>query len=558
MVQFNRRQILRATAAAVAAPVLPAFGASPAMTGTKLRIDYREIVVKGRSKKVFGITQPNGKHGIVLGSKDRFRVELINGVDDPLLIHWHGQEPPAAQDGVPELSQYPLPPKTAQYYDFEPRPGTHWMHSHLGFQEQDLMSAPLIVRTADDERADMQEVVILLHDFTFEQPETLLADLGGLSGEGHSHSHDGHAAATPAPAAPAPAANPHANMPGMGGMPATPAMPSMPGMAPAPANPHANMPGMAATPAAPAMPAMPGMTGMPGMAGTPGMSAPGPSGMTPGMAMDLNDINFDAYLANDRTLDDPEVVRVEAGGRVRLRIINAAAATNFFIDLGSLQGQAVAVDGNPVRPMAGRRFPLAIAQRLDILLELPRGEGAWPVLAQREGEKELTGIILATARGRVTRLSDTAREAAGPLSGHDFESKLVPLSPLAIRRPDRRVQVKLTGTMSPYAWSMSAHPSGENLPIEVRYGERVEIVMRNETMMPHPMHLHGHHFQVTGFEKQGQKVEIRGAIRDTVLVPPAETVTIEFDAVNPGRWAYHCHTLYHQATGMMSEVRYVV
>jgi FtsP/CotA-like multicopper oxidase with cupredoxin domain len=522
MYPLNRRQLLRSTVAAAALPVLPAFGSAPAMSGTKLRIDYREIVVRGRSKKVFGITQPNGKHGIVLGSRDRFRVELTNAVDDSLLIHWHGQEPPASQDGVPELSQYPLPPRTLQFYDFEPRPGTHWMHSHLGFQEQDLMSAPLIVRTADDERADMQEVVILLHDFTFAQPDTLLADLGGLGGESHGYNHHAHAA--PAPAAPS---NPHAGMPGM-----APAPTSSPA-----SNPHANMPGM------------------PGMGATP---APAAGGDMAGMAMDLNDINFDAYLANDRTLDDPETVRVERDGRVRLRIINAAAATNFFIDLGALDGRAVAVDGNPIRPMPGRRFPLAIAQRIDILLDLPRGEGAWPVLAQREGEMELTGIVLATARGTVARLSGTANTAAGPLSGHDFESKLVPLSPLAVRRPDRSVQVKLTGTMSPYAWNMSAHASGENLPVEVRCGERVQIVMRNETKMPHPMHLHGHHFQVTAFEKHGQKTEIRGAIRDTVLVPPAETVTIEFDAVNPGRWAFHCHTLYHQATGMMSEVRYAV
>ncbi len=81
---------------------------------------------------------------------------------------------------------------------------------------------------------------------------------------------------------------------------------------------------------------------------------------------DANDVNYDAYLANDRTLNDPEVVKVEKGGRVRLRIINASSGTNFFIDLGSLTGELIATDGMPVKPARGSRFPLAIAQRIDV------------------------------------------------------------------------------------------------------------------------------------------------------------------------------------------------
>ena len=91
----------------------------------------------------------------------------------------------------------------------------------------------------------------------------------------------------------------------------------------------------------------------------------------------------------------------------------------------------------------------------------------------------------------------------------------------------------------------------------MRYGERVRMALRNDSMMAHPIHLHGHHFQVVGWEQGGSKSAHRGAVRDTVLVPTNSTVTIEFDALNPGRWAFHCHMLYHQATGMMGEVRYV-
>src|SRR5690606_18824610 len=125
---------------------------------------------------------------------------------------------------------------------------------------------------------------------------------------------------------------------------------------------------------------------------------PGGAGtaMSGGVPMDLNDVEYDAYLANDRTLDDPEVVPVERGGRVRLRLINGATSTAFWIDLGTLEGTVVAVDGNPVRPVSGRRFPMTMGQRLDILVQVPAGSGAFPILAQREGDRQRNGIVLAT------------------------------------------------------------------------------------------------------------------------------------------------------------------
>ena len=86
----------------------------------------------------------------------------------------------------------------------------------------------------------------------------------------------------------------------------------------------------------------------------------------------------------------------------------------------------------------------------------------------------------------------------------------------------------------------------------VAAGERVEIVMPNRTMMSHPMHLHGHVFQVVGIDGR----RFSGAMRDTVLVPPRTTVTVAFDADNPGRWAFHCHNLYHLEAGMMTTLRY--
>ena len=290
------------------------------------------------------------------------------------------------------------------------------------------------------------------------------------------------------------------------------------------------------------------------------MQAPMPGAMKgmqmPGMAMgkdmamgamDVNDIDFDAYLANERTLDDPEVVQVDQGGRVRLRIINGCTATVMIIDLGALTGGLIAVDGRPVAPVRARRFPVAMGQRLDILLTLPRIAQAWPILALREGARERTGIILAPRGAHVGKLNPNGGVRA-PVMGFELEQHLRPVSPLAVRRPDRMLQAMLMGDMGAgYRWSMTG-PA----PFAARKGERVHVVLMNHTMMGHPIHLHGHTFQVIGLNGRA----VRGAVRDTVQVPAHSMVAIAFDADNPGKWPFHCHNLYHMASGMMQVLTY--
>jgi FtsP/CotA-like multicopper oxidase with cupredoxin domain len=288
--------------------------------------------------------------------------------------------------------------------------------------------------------------------------------------------------------------------------------------------------------------------GQQGMAGMDHGAAPGGHGMG---GMDLNDVAFDAFLVNDRDLTDPEVVPVERGGRVRLRIINAAASTNFWIDLGPVTGTLVAVDGRAVQPLIGQRFEIAMAQRLDIELDLPFEAVALPVLAQREGDRARTGLVLATAGARVERLAREAPAIAPPVL-LDLERKLVAAEPLPDRATGRRLATDLTGSMAPYAWSLDGRSFADRVPLKVREGERIELTFVNRTMMSHPMHLHGHHFQIVGL---GQ-TRLSGAIRDTVLVPAMESVTIAFDADNTGDWPLHCHNLYHMAAGMMTSLRY--
>ncbi|WP_342640255.1 multicopper oxidase family protein [Rhodoligotrophos ferricapiens] len=482
---MNRREFINAALYGAAAAVLPvenrhAFAAAP--EGSKLlRIVQRTIDVKGRAAKVFGLVQQNGSTGLTFAAGDIFNVALRNETPEGTIIHWHGLTPPWDQDGVADAPTPLLASKADRQFQFPVgRAGTHWMHAHT-LQEQNLLAAPLIVRDADARSRDEQEVVILLHDFSFSTPEELLGRLkGGASPGGPAamnHSGMGHA------------------MPGMSGM------------------------------------SMPGMT----------MS----KGATP-VSMDLNDIDYDAYLANDRTLEDPEVVKVEAGGRVRLRIINGATATAFTIDIGRIEGSLIAVDGQDIAPVKGRRFPIAMGQRLDIRLELPRNVEAFPVLALREGAREQTGILLAPANATVRKIASNA-EAAGPVVDLKLEQNLRASVPLAARAASKRFDMTLSGDMQRYVWGLETTPK-----LVVRKGDRVEVTMTNASMMAHPMHLHGHHFQVVAIDGK----RFAGAVRDTVHIPPMRSVTIAFDAGNPGQWAFHCHHLYHMATGMMATVSY--
>jgi FtsP/CotA-like multicopper oxidase with cupredoxin domain len=194
-----------------------------------------------------------------------------------------------------------------------------------------------------------------------------------------------------------------------------------------------------------------------------------------------------------------------------------------------------------------------VAQRLDIRLAIPRVPAAHPVLAVLEGESSQTGIILRAAQAPVARVPSEARRASAALT-LDLERRLRAAEPLKPRKADRVHTLNLTGEMTGYVWSINNVVwSKDTPPLPIASGERVELIIVNRTMMPHPMHLHGHEYQVV--EIDGKR--FAGAVRDTVLVPPGRRVVVAFDANNPGLWAFHCHLLYHLEGGMFATFRYV-
>lgn len=488
---LSRRAFLSSTAMLGSAIVVGAPWSSARTAAPLLRVENRTLEVNKKAAKIYAVVGANGRPGLMANEGDRFNGSLLNASDQPLQMHWHGQmHAPADQDrarpggGVLTVGK-------ADTHDFLLTPGTHWMHSH-SLSEQQLLAAPMVTRERD--AGDVQDVVIMLHDFAFRSPEEILAELGGSS------QHAGHTG--PSTAAPRSTAQP---------------MPHGRGMTP----------------------------------GMPGHTMPG-AGPMAGHAMrtpHANDVRYDAFLANDRTLDDPEVIGVEKGQRVRLRIINGGTATAFFVTTPGLPSQCIAVDGAPCQPLVAPRYPMAQGQRIDLLVEIPRDGGTFPVLAQVEGATDRTGVLLSTDGAPVRKVTSAA-ENAETLVDLAFESRLLARAPLAEKRPDKSFMVML-GEQPGYRWTLNGRVHGEHQPFEVRQGERVEMTFMNPTSMMHPMHLHGHHFQVVAIGGR----RYAGPVRDTVIVPPHTPVTIAFDAALKGAWFLHCHHLYHMATGMMTEVR---
>jgi FtsP/CotA-like multicopper oxidase with cupredoxin domain len=263
------------------------------------------------------------------------------------------------------------------------------------------------------------------------------------------------------------------------------------------------------------------------------------------------DVKYDALLANRRTLDDPEMISVEPGQSVLLRLIAAATATNFYVDTGALEAEILAVDGKAVRPIKGSFFQLGTAQRLDLRLSIPKEGDAFPILGQGEGTKLLCGVVLITKGASVPPLSRTASASTAALDNTQ-ERRLQAVNPLPDRSVNRTLPAALSGDMATYVWKINGEAYPNRNSLDARNGERVGIVLTNATNMGHPMHLHGHDFEVV--EIEGEKLS--GALRDTVLVPPGSKITVAFDADNPGIWAFHCHLVYHLVTGMFTVLKY--
>ncbi|MCW5751856.1 MAG: multicopper oxidase domain-containing protein [Alphaproteobacteria bacterium] len=250
----------------------------------------------------------------------------------------------------------------------------------------------------------------------------------------------------------------------------------------------------------------------------------------------------DTCLANGYGLDAPDPVRVAPGQRLLLRLINAAATSDFILDAGPLRAQLVAVDGNPVRPLPVRKLPLLLGQRADLLLDMPPEHGAWGLLARRAGSRLRTGIIFGTRRGYVRRLPPLAESKADEVDPA-FDVRLAPPQPESPMRQERRLALRLAEGASGAPWRLI---SEDGQPLAMRLGEKVELTVRNETATAHVLHLHGHHVRMAGLNGQA----LPGILRDTFAVPARGSATIVFRADRAGDWPIAGQNLYDGLSGL--------
>ncbi len=259
------------------------------------------------------------------------------------------------------------------------------------------------------------------------------------------------------------------------------------------------------------------------------------------------DVAYPMYLVNGRPGNDPDALAARPGQRVRMRIINAAADTVFTVALADHDLTVTHSDGYPVQRVTVGALRIGMGERYDAIVTLD--DGVFPLVAQPAGKVGLARAIIRTGGGPVPEADYYPAELAGaPLTLGDLTAAGPAL--LSTRDPDSVQDLLLSGGMGAYAWTINGRTYDQTVPLTIRQGQAGRLRIVNHSMMSHPVHLHGHSFQLGPAGGSGPR-------KDTVLLPPMARVDVDFDASNPGRWMIHCHNAYHAEAGMMTRLEYI-
>lgn len=290
---------------------------------------------------------------------------------------------------------------------------------------------------------------------------------------------------------------------------------------------------------------MGGMGGMDGMMMTMGNLLMGTNSDL--LGGDAGDVFYPHYLINGRPVEDPENYASRPGARVRIRMINAGSDTAFRVALGGHRMTVTHSDGFPVQPLDVDGVLIGMGERFDVLVTL--ADGVFPFVAEAEGKAARALAIVRTGGGAAPTADVRLPELSGQI-GVGGALRASDSVALTQKTPDREITIQLTGSMEKFDWAFDGVPFDraniERTTRGIREGERVRVRFENTTEMWHPIHLHGHTYQ----HLDG------GPRKDTSIVLPKQTLTVDFDADNPGRWLYHCHNLYHGEGGMMALLSY--
>jgi CopA family copper-resistance protein len=523
---------------------------TPELRGTDFRLSIGESMVDFTGRERSAITVNGSLPAPILRWREGDTVTLrvsnaLHGARSS--IHWHGLLLPANMDGVPGLSFDGIAPGESYLYRFEVRQsGTYWYHSHSMFQEQAGLYGAVVIdpRSPAPYHYD-REHVVLLSDWTDMDPAALFRRLKKNSGYDNYYKRTAGDFAA-----------------------------------------DVRRDGLAQTLA--------------------DRKAWGAMRMTP---TDLSDVNAHTYtyLMNGSAPAGNWTGLFARGEKVLLRFINGSAMTYFDVRIPGLKLTVVAADGQYIHPVTVDEFRIAVAETFDVIVE-PAGQDAYTIFAQDTGR---TGYARGTLAAREGLADAVPAPDARPIltmddmghggmdhgsmdhSGHDMPGMprhaateagnplidmqtMMPAPRLddpgiglrdngrAVltygamrslfddpdgREPGRELELHLTGHMEKFAWSFNGQKFMDAAPLRLRYGERLRIVLVNDTMMTHPIHLHG---LWSDLEDEHGAFHLR---KHTIDMPPGTRRSYRVRADALGRWAYHCHLLYHMEAGMMREVR---
>jgi FtsP/CotA-like multicopper oxidase with cupredoxin domain len=417
-------------------------------------------------------------------------------------LHWHGLLLPNPQDGVPHVTTPPIAAGGSHEFGFTlSHAGTYWYHSHSGFQEQQgVYGAIRVLPKGGAQPHTDHDVVAILSDWTSIHSKEVMrmlmrgSDYFGLMRR-NAQSLSGAA--------------------------------------------HA---GMVREYFAREWDRMP--------------------------PMDLSDVGYDRFLVNGQ----PQIqLPGKAGETIRLRLVNAAAATYFHVSSSTADVRIVAADGMDVVPVRSGTFLMAIAETYDLMLTIPASGQHELRFTAQDGSGSMRAVFGSGSpqtapvppRAQLYSMNQMLELALA-------EQEDDPRAPLALERPGspyrllrarsatslprnlprRRIALRLTGDMNRYIWSFNGQTIAGDPYLKIRRGENVELELSNDSMMHHPIHLHGHFFRLVN--GQGS----RSPLKHTVDVPPMGKRLIEFEANESADWLLHCHILYHMMSGMARVVSY--
>ena len=554
---LNRRQFITSTAGLAAASALPmpawAQGGSLAhakngfgeLSGEDIALSIGDahFTTGGRSGHAFAVNGTVPGPLIRLKEGQDIRLHVTNNLDEDSSIHWHGLLVPFQFDGVPGVSFPGIKPGQTFTYEFPVRQnGTYWWHSHSGLQEQAGHYGPIIIESATPDPRYDRDYVVLLSEFTPIHPHEIMRKLK----VGEHYFQRQMQTAT-----------------------------------------EGEMSG-----------AMRRMWGQ--------------MRMNPRDIADVTGSTY-TYLINGHGPADDLQLEFRAGERVRLRVINGSAMSFFNVRIPGVPMTVIQADGQDVAEVQVDEFQIGVAETYDVIVTPPDGSHAIVAEAMDRsgmGVASLTshrghiatppalreiptltmvdmgmmdhsahgGDMSGSMNGMDHSMRDTSKlpedvevgpgldmVAPMPMDRMDFPGLGLDKVPHRVlrytdlkakrmnphREVDREMEIHLTGNMERYMWGFDGKKftAVTDDPIRFGYDERVRVKLVNQTMMAHPIHLHGHFFElVNGVDHMHQP------LKHTVVVQPGGMATFDLTANEPGDWAFHCHLLYHMHAGMMQVV----